>query len=164
MSNAFALNASSSAPDLSPHFESVLKKLNDDFDRFSSRNIEHLCFSFDGLDFDVRWIESMANKRFLVNATVGYMPFTIESDERREAIKTIIMASRTLPRVRFGVDMASKISAAALFDVEQIVLPDFVFYPLTLFMQEARPFIGLIGKYLSAPPLRRPFSIAASVG
>jgi hypothetical protein len=29
-----------------------------------------------------------------------------------------------------------------------MVAPDFIFYPLVLFLQEAQPFIQLIGKYL----------------
>jgi len=35
--------------------------------------------------------------------------------------------------------------------VPHIVAPDFLFYPLVLFLQEAGPFIKLIGKYLAGP-------------
>jgi hypothetical protein len=103
------------------------------------------------LNFDVRCAQQESGYRFLVTATMGYMPFSIESDERREAIKTIIISTRSLPNVRFGVDTSSRVSASALFEMERIVAPDFIFYPLILFMQEARPFIQLIGKYLIAP-------------
>jgi len=144
-------NAFSQACDFSPNFDDLLKKLNEEFTNLPSKTLEKFCFSFDGLNFDVRRIEQGKTHRFLVNATIGYIPFSIESAERREAIKAIIIGSRSLPTVRFGVDMSSKISAGAIFDVETIVAPDFLFYPLMLFMQEARPFVRLIGKYLALP-------------
>jgi len=146
-------NAFSKACDVSPNFDELLKKLNDDFANLPEKMLEKFCFCFDGLNFDVRRIEQGVSHRFLVNATIGYLPFSIESTERRDAIKAIVIGSRSLPTVRFGVDMASKISAGALFEVDVIVAPDFLFYPLMLFMQEAGPFVRLIGKYLGAPVL-----------
>ena len=153
MSNPALKPTNSSTPCSSVNFEELLRKLDKEFENAAPSLVERFRFSFDGLDFDVRRIAQQNGHRFLVNATMGYMPFSIESGERREAIKTIIAATRVLPSVRFTVDTTSKISAGALFDITQIVSPDFIFYPLSLFMQEARPFIKLIGKYLFAPTL-----------
>ena len=136
---------------LSTSFEAVLQKLDEEFAKISSKPLDKYFFSFDGLDFEVRRVEQGGKYCFWINATIGYVPFSIESDERREAIKTIIIESHTLPSVRFGVDISNRISARALFDVPQLSLPDVIFYPLTLFLQEAWPFINLIGKYLFEP-------------
>jgi hypothetical protein len=152
------------APNLSTNFDELLRKLDEEFARLPFKTLEQFYFCFDGLNFDVRRVERGGKQLFLVNATIGYMPFSIESDERREAIKTIISGSRSLPKVRFEVDTGSKISVGALFDASQVVPPDFIFYPLTLFMQEARPFIDLIGKYLFAPTPVRQSAIPAGKG
>jgi len=80
------------------------------------------------------------------------MPFSIESEDRRNAIKAIILATHTLPKVRFDIDTASRIRARALFNAPEKVSLELIFYPLILFMQEARPFVALIGKYLFGPP------------
>lgn len=137
--------------DNSPNFDELLQKLDGEFAHLPSSMLERFVFSLDGLNFDVRRVAKEKGHRFLVTATMGYMPFSIESAERRDAIKSIIMASRSLPNVHFLVDTASKVSAGALFEMDELVSPDFIFYPLTLFMQEARPFINLIGQYLIAP-------------
>lgn len=142
-------DALASSADFAPNFEDVLRRLAEKFDGHVARSPEKFRFSFDGLDFDVRRVGGADGHRFLVTAAIGYLPYTIESAERREAIKAIIIASRGLPTVRFGVDVSTKISAGAFYDLPEVVLPDSIFYPLTLFMQEARPFISLIGKYLS---------------
>jgi hypothetical protein len=148
--------------DLTQNFDELLQELNQKLTAVPYKSIERFRFSFDGLDFDVRRACREQNECFLLNATVGYMPFTIESDERRDAIKTIIISSWRLPTVRFGVDLSSKILAGGVFDVSSIVRPDLMFYPLTLFMQEARPFINLIGNYLSAAPQRPGLACAAA--
>ena len=153
MSNPALKPSVSSSPCSSVNFEELLHTLDKEFENAPPSLVERFRFSFDGLDFDVRRIVHLKGHRFLVNATMGYMPFSIESSERREAIKTIIAASRVLPSVHFVVDTTSKISAGAMFDITHIVSPDFIFYPLTLFLQEARPFIQLIGKHLFAPTL-----------
>ncbi|MDD3370746.1 MAG: hypothetical protein PHE27_02850 [Alphaproteobacteria bacterium] len=141
--------------DFSPNFEELLGRLTEKLTTTPYKTVERFCFSYDGLNFDVHRVNRESDQSFLVNATIGYMPYTVESVERREAIKTIIVSSRVLPNVRFGVDVTSKISAGGVFDISCVVKPDLVFYPLMLFMQEARPFIQLIGKYLSAPSRRQ---------
>jgi hypothetical protein len=149
--SASAPNATiSRSSDFSPNFEDLLKKLNEEFTRLPVKTLETFRFGFDGLNFDVRRAERENKHRFLMNATIGYMPFTIEASERREAIKTIVIATQVLPTVRFGVDVAGKISAGAYLETLRVPAPDFIFYPLALFMQEARPYINLIGKYLPA--------------
>jgi hypothetical protein len=144
-----ALKASH-ASDAPVNFDALLQRLDQQSESTSSVQVQRFCFIYDGLNFDVRRIETKKGPRFLISATIGYLPFSIESAFRRDAVKTIIMASQSLPSVQFLVDASSRITAAVLFDALPIAVPDFIFYPLTLFMQEARPFIALIGKYLVA--------------
>ncbi len=60
----------------------------------------------------------------------------------------IVAASKTLPGLRFAITAGSQITATGQFDVSAPITPDFLFYPLMLFLQEARPFMRLIGQYL----------------
>jgi hypothetical protein len=135
------------------NFEALLHKLDGDFGALPPSFVEQFRFELDGLSFDVRRIKQKEGHRFLVTAKIGYLPFSVESSERREIIKTIVLASRTLPTVHFSIDPSSKITAGALLDVRgDGIAPDFIFYPLMLFLQEAQPFIQLIGRYLLASP------------
>jgi len=141
----------SPALDAGINFEELLRKIDTEFPNLPSTMLERFCFSLDGIVFDIRHIVTKEGHRFVVNAAIGYLPFSIESKGRREAIKTIIMATRSLISVHFSVDSASRIAAGAFYDVDKIVPPDVIFYPLMSFLQEARPFIDLIGKYLFEP-------------
>ncbi len=141
----------SPALDTGINFEELLRKIDTEFPDLPSAMLESFCFSLDGIVFDIRHIVMTEGHRFVFSATLGYLPFSIESKERREAIKTIVMASRSLPTVHFTIDSSSRIAAGAFYDVARIVPPDVVFYPLISFLQEARPFMDLIGQYLFAP-------------
>jgi len=144
------------APDATHHevnFGELLRTLDGEFGARAPGLIERFKFDLDGMTFDARRIAQKNGYRFLVTARLGCMPFSIESAERRNAIKAIVLAARRLPKVQFAIDPSGKITAGALFDVIQTVAPDFIFYPLTLFLQEARPFMKLIGQYLEAPHL-----------
>ncbi len=141
----------SPALDAGINFEELLRKIDTEFPNLPSTMLERFCFSFDGIVFDIRHIVTREGHRFVFNATIGYLPFSIESKARREAIKAILMATRSLTSVHFSVDSASRIAAGAFYDVDKIVPPDVIFHPLISFLQEARPFMNLIGKYLFEP-------------
>ena len=137
-------------------FHELTQKFDEHVAKISQKTLDRFCFGVDGLDFDVCRIFHNGKYHFLINATIGYMPFSIESGDRRNAIKTIVLATRSLPKVRFDIDTSSRIVARALFNAPEKVSLELIFYPLILFMQEARPFVGLIGKYLFGPPLPPP--------
>lgn len=149
----FASNAASQKP-AAPraNFRELTQKFDEQAAKLSLKKLDRFCFGVDGLDFDVCRVVHNGKHHFLVCATIGYMPFSIESEDRRSAIKTIILASHTLPKVRFDIDTSSRIRARALFNAPEKVSLELIFYPLVLFMQEARPFVELIGKYLFGPP------------
>jgi len=136
----------------SVNFEALLQKLDGEFSALQPSMIERFSFQLEGLSFEVRRIVHDEVYRFLITANLGYLPFSIESTERRVAIRTIILATRSLPTVHFTIDRASKITAGGLFEVPRAASLDSVFYPLSLFLQEARPFIDLIGQYLFKAP------------
>lgn len=134
-------------------FDDLLYKIDQEFARFAPDLIERFNFEYDGVAFDVRRIKQDKHARLLINARIGYLPFSIESVERRQAVKTIVLSTNRLNRVRFSVDNSGKITAGAIMDSKPAQFPDFIFYPLMLFLQETRPFMQLIGKYMqpSAP-------------
>jgi hypothetical protein len=140
----------------SENIQALTLNFDEEMTKLSLKTVDSFSFSVDGMDFDVRRVMHKDKYHFLVNATIGYMPFTIESGDRREAIKTIILGAQKLPVVRFGVDTSSRIIASALLSAPQNFSMELIFYPLTLFLQETRPFAALIGKYLAAPLAHAP--------
>ncbi len=155
----------SPALDAGINFEELLRKIDTEFPSLPSTMLETFCFNLDGIVFDIRHIVTQEGHRFVFNATIGYLPFSIESKNRREAIKTIIMATRSLISVHFSIDSSSRIAAGAFYDVDKIVPPDVIFYPLMSFLQESRPFMNLIGQYLFEPaPAPKPDKNAIKKG
>jgi hypothetical protein len=147
--SASALRSSSDFDaDPSVNFEDLLQQLDTQFAAAKPALVERFQFDLDGIKIELRRIKQSVGHRFLITATLGHLPFSIESSERRQAIRAIVDAARVLPKVRFKIDHMCKISAGTLLDVPETIAPDFIFYPLTLFLQEARPFMQLIGRYL----------------
>lgn len=112
--------------------------------------IGHLSFYIDDIPYYVRHKKDGGDgeSRVCVQAILGYLPFSIEEGERRQAILTILADTYKLFNVRFGLDHYGRIFAAGNFTTDVLTSPDFIFYPLTRFLQEAQPFIDLIGCYL----------------
>jgi hypothetical protein len=129
-------------------FNELLDKIDREFARFAPELIESFNFEYDGVAFSVRRIKQDKHSRLLINARIGFLPFSIESAERRQAIKTIVLSTNRLNRVRFAIDTAGRITAGAIMDSKPAQFPDFIFYPLMLFLQETRPFMQLIGAYM----------------
>ncbi len=145
-----ALRASPSDTRPEINFGELLHTLDKNFGTRAPALIGRFAFDYDGMTFDTRRITLNNDNRFLITASISRLPFSIESIERRNAIKTIILASRKLPKVQFSIDHSGKITAGAVYDKAALASPDFIFYPLSLFLQEARPFMKLIGRYLEA--------------
>lgn len=83
-----------------------------------------------------------------IQAILGYLPYSIEAGDRRQAILAILATTHQLFNVRFGLDANGRIFAAGNFTTDTLTAPDFIFFPLTRFLQEAQPFIDLIGQHL----------------
>jgi hypothetical protein len=115
-----------------------------------ANRIGQLSFAVNDIPYHVTHKKGNADgeSRICIQAVLGYLPFSIEAGDRRLALLTILQASHALFNVRFGMDHHNRIFAAGNFTTDTLSAPDFIFYPLTRFLQEAQPFIDLIGEYL----------------
>jgi hypothetical protein len=129
-------------------FDALLRSLDAQCAAYAPDLVERYCFPIDGVGYEVRRIGPQTKARYVISAPLGYMPFSIESSDRRQAVKAILAATKSLPTVRFATDQKSKITVGGVFDRAQPTEPDFVFYPLMQFLQEARPFVRLLKQYL----------------
>jgi hypothetical protein len=130
------------------NFEALLRQIKEQFATLQAPLVERFQFELEGVAIDLRRIRQPTGNRFLIHAMLGYLPFSIESSERRQAVRAIVAATKSLPNVHFTIDPMSKITANCLLDLSETVAPDFIFYPLMLFFQEARPFMRLIAAYV----------------
>lgn len=81
-------------------------------------------------------------------AEVGHLPFTVQSPAKRSAILAILQSTRSLPNARFAVQGGQKIILFSETRAEGSITPeDIVFQTVTL-IQEARPFLDLLGEHL----------------
>lgn len=106
-----------------------------------------LHFCVDDVPFEVAHTNLDGTCRIRFQATLGYLPFSVESVERRNALLTILLETRNLYNVIFQLSPESRIIAIGAFEVEDISSINYVFHPLMRFMQEAGPFFKLIRKY-----------------
>ena len=110
--------------------------------------LSHFFFTLDDIPYDVHRVRKDGTDTLYIMATLGYMPFTAENAERRQLLLDIISATRALSLTKFLIDKENRIIIAASFSGATMTAPDFLFYPLILFVQETRPFLSLIGQYL----------------
>jgi hypothetical protein len=120
-------------------FDKPLKELDAHCAALAPGLIENYCFVLNGIPFELRRMGPEGAYRYVIAAFPGYAPFTIESAQRRFAVKDIARATRTL---------RSKITISALISDRPVKAPDFMFYPLMCFLQEAYPFMRLLRDYL----------------
>lgn len=112
--------------------------------------IEKLSFVINDIPFHAshKNDNSDSESRICIQAVLGYLPFSIEATDRRQSILAILDSTRSLMHVRFGIEHSGRIFAAGNFTTDTLKAPDFIFFPLTCFLQEALPFFDLIGQYL----------------
>lgn len=105
-------------------------------------------FFLDGLMFHVSLTPEDNDTIFQVWAEVGYLPFTIESPEKRVRLSRILRAAGNLTTARFVVDEKQKIMVLGQARVSgHVTLPDLM-YEILQFLQEARPYLKVLGQYL----------------
>ena len=108
----------------------------------------NLRFELDGMPITVAYTPDNDTHHFDILATIGNLPFTAESPEKRKTLLAILDQTKTLLNVKFGVDRQNRIVALGALDLQKVIAPDLIFFPLVLFLQTARPFIQLIGRHL----------------
>lgn len=82
-------------------------------------------------------------------AEVGFVPYTAESPERRQALLAILRGTRTLERARFVLENGQKILLMAEMRKAGHFLPEDLIYEIVQVMQEAQPFLSLLAEYLA---------------
>lgn len=106
-------------------------------------------FFLDGLMFHISLTPNGGDTLFQVWAEVGYMPFTIESPEKRVRLSKVLRAAAVnLSAARFVVDEKQMIMVLGQATVSgHVTLPDLM-YEIVQFVQEARPYLKVLGQYL----------------
>lgn len=125
------------------HFDGMLAAVD-------TSRIERVSFFVDDIPFYITHKKNADTQSSMVviQAILGYLPFSVEAQEKRQALLAILASTHALKNIRFGMDHHGRIFTAANFTTDTLTSPNFIFFPLTRFLQEARPFIDLIGQYL----------------
>ncbi|HYE52683.1 MAG TPA: hypothetical protein VEB20_24015 [Azospirillaceae bacterium] len=105
-------------------------------------------FWLDGLLFHVSITPQGGSTLFQIWAEVGYMPYTIQSPEKRARLQAVLRAAMWLGNARFIVDDQQKILVLGQQEVPGHLTLNDLMYETVQFMQEARPYLRVLGQYL----------------
>jgi hypothetical protein len=108
----------------------------------------HQRFVLDDIVYHVALRPEGDGTRLSLWAEVGYVPYTAQSPDRRNAVLRVLQATKGLERACFALDRGHKIVALAELVTEEPPTVDAMVYETVRFLQEARPFIRLLGGYL----------------
>jgi len=108
--------------------------------------ISKLQFQIDNVPFQARYEPEDDGIKLHIWAVLGYLPYSVESHRRRRALVSILDWAFALKNAKFGLNRESQIVVSYTEKVPDIRPPAFIFVPLVRFLQEARPFIKLIGE------------------
>lgn len=130
----------------------TMMSLMDDPDSFVKTikvpKISNLSFEVDGIPMNATNCSKTNKEDLILWATLGYLPYSIISRDRRQALIQILEASHVLPTVKIGVTKDMRIVVTGVYKVSIPPTPNYIFEPVIHFIQEARPFIKLIADYL----------------
>jgi hypothetical protein len=127
---------------------SLLDDTDDLISRIKVPKISDLSFEVDGIPLHARNRPDDGLDKIVIWATLGYLPYSITSREKRHALIHIMENSCRLPNIKIGIAQDMKIVVTATYPVEVPPTPNYIFEPVIRFIQESRPFIRLIGEYL----------------
>jgi hypothetical protein len=105
-------------------------------------------FVLDDLPFQVALSPEGDGTRYRIWAELGYVPYTAHSPERRAAVVRILRAARSLETACFALERGQKIVVLGETVSEEPLTVDGMMFETVRFLQEARPFIRLLGRYL----------------
>jgi hypothetical protein len=84
-------------------------------------------------------------------AEIGFVPYTVESPERRRQVLAILRAAHGLPHARFVVENGQKILLVADSRYSGPITAEQLIYETVLLIQEARPYLRLIAEQMPSP-------------
>jgi hypothetical protein len=107
-----------------------------------------LTFIAEGIPFNAHRFTTGKGGQLVLWATLGVLPYTVTSAQKRRALITILESAQGLPTALFGIDKEMQIVVRGAYTVLEPPPTDYLFFPLIQFLQEARPYIRLIGEFL----------------
>lgn len=110
--------------------------------------VSNLTFEVGGIPFHARHVPHGPTAQLLIWGTLGYLPYTVQSKDKRNALIGILEGARALPHVKIGVGPEMRIIVTGEYKIANPPTPDYLFVPLIKFIQESRGFIKLIGETL----------------
>ncbi|MFA6280166.1 MAG: hypothetical protein WC612_05190 [Bdellovibrionales bacterium] len=111
-------------------------------------HVSNLSFEVDGVLYNARHVPNGATAQLVIWGTLGFLPYSVTSVEKRENLITLLEGTRALPVVTFGIDREMKIIVSGTYTIPTPPTPTYLFHPLTQFLQESRAFTRLIGSFL----------------
>jgi len=127
---------------------SLLENSDQFLDTLRVPHVSNLMFEVDGIAFNARHEPNGRVAKLTLWATLGYLPYTVTSAEKRHSLIWIMEGARALPIVKFGLDPQFKIIVKGEYTIPNPPTPTYIFEPLTRFLEECRPFLRLIGEHL----------------
>lgn len=107
-----------------------------------------LHFMADGLPFHVAVRHEGNGSICQIWADVGHVPYTAQAPDQRRTLLAILRGIQGLKNVSFIVQGGQKIILFSETTFEHHAAPEDLFHQTILVLQEARPFLKLLGPYL----------------
>lgn len=107
-----------------------------------------LQFQIDDIPFQATYEPEDNRIKIQIWAILGFLPYSVESVERRRILINILEALRPLAPLKFGVNRENQIVVIQSFTVDDIRFPSYIFTVLIPFLQKSLPYIRLIGECL----------------
>jgi hypothetical protein len=107
-----------------------------------------LRFTADGLPFQASVTPNGEEAVCQVWAEVGHIPYTAQSPERRRRMLAVVKGAEKLPTARFIIQGSHMILLFSERRLPGRVMPEDLIWQTVQLIQEARPFLRMIGEYL----------------
>lgn len=128
--------------------ESLLRAPDDFLHVLNVPAKSNLAFEIDGILFNAKLHSTVQTPKLVIWGLLGYLPYSVTDSAKRRDLLTIIDGARGLPDIAFGLDPSMRIVVQGTYRLLKPVPPNYLFEPLTVFIQRAKPFIRLIGERL----------------
>ena len=147
MAYAASLTSTTSTVSRGVYFDALASEPEQLLQKVPTPTESHFQFQIDGAPCYARHC-SEDGQSLEIWAVLGYLPYSAESSERRRMLLAILNAAQRLEHVKIGINVEHQIIAMMTCRATEIQSAPFIFLPLARFLQEARPYMRLIGDYL----------------
>ncbi len=141
-----AFNAQAQPPS---SFQTLMSNTDAFLRKIKVPNTDNIQFTLDGVLFQISHITDDQGKSHLtIWSILGYLPFSVVSQQKRHILIDILNCTRDLPTLKFGVDNQNRIIVTATYPVVATDPMAFFFMPVMTFLKASLPYINLIGQAL----------------